>query len=197
MADSERHLIRAHVRESIRIGERLLVDEFIDLIATVAEAIGNAYRKGNKILLFGNGGSAADAQHLAAEFVGRYRRDRQALPAIALTVDGSSLTAIGNDYGFDRIFARQVEAAGIAGDIVLGLSTSGKSQNVITALRTAKSKRMITVGLTGQDGGQIREIVDYCLSVPSDSTPSIQEAHMVIGHALCALVECQFAGPMS
>ena len=194
MTDAERNIIRDHVRESIQVAEKLLADEFVDLIARIAEAIGRAYHNGNKVILLGNGGSAADAQHLAAEFVGRYRCDRQALPAIALTSNGAALTAIGNDYGFDCVFARQVEATGVAGDIVVGMSTSGRSQNVITALRTAKARRMITIGLTGHDGGQIREIADYCLSVPSESTPSIQQAHMVIGHALCALIEREFVG---
>ncbi len=192
MTDLERNIIRAHVRESVRIGEKLLDGEFIDLIARVATAISKAFRNGNKVIIFGNGGSAADAQHFASEFVGRYRRDRKALPAIALTTNGSSLTAIGNDYGFDRVFARQVEAAGVEGDVVVGISTSGQSKNVIEALRIARTKRMITVGFTGHDGGQMKEIVDYCLCVPSESTPTIQEAHMVIGHAICGLVEGEF-----
>ena len=194
MPEIDRDVARDHIRESIRIGERLLGDEFIDLIATIAEVINDAYRKGNKVILFGNGGSAADAQHLAAEFVGKYLCDRKALPAVALTVNGSSLTAIGNDFGFDRVFARQLEAVGVAGDIVLGISTSGKSRNVIAALQTAKAQGMITVGFTGGDGGRIKEIVDYFLCVPSEHTPAIQQAHMVIGHAVCALVERKLVG---
>ena len=141
------------------------------------------------MLLFGNGGSAADAQHIAAEFVGRYYLDRPALPAQALTVNTSSLTAIANDYDYDQIFSRQIEAFGQAGDVAIGISTSGNSRNIVEALRVAKRKDMVTVGMTGESGGQLKVEVDYCICVPSRDTPRIQEAHILVGHILSELVE--------
>lgn len=146
-------------------------------------------REGRKILLFGNGGSAADSQHIAAELVSRFRRERAALPAIALTTDTSILTAISNDYGFEEVFARQVEALGQEGDVVLGISTSGNSPNVLNAVRKAAEIGMKTVGFTGQDGGKLKECVDVCFRVPSQSTPHIQEVHIAVAHALCEVIE--------
>ncbi len=178
-----------HLREGIRVREALLEDEFVDLVRKMAGAMTSAYQRGRKIILFGNGGSAADAQHLAAEFVGRYRRDRRPLPALALTVNGSSLTAIGNDYEFDRVFARQVEALGVSGDVAVGISTSGKSANVIAALKVARYGGLATIALTGRRGTSMVDLADYCLCIPSEDTPVIQEAHMTIGHILCELVE--------
>jgi D-sedoheptulose 7-phosphate isomerase len=180
-------VISQRIEASIAVKQRLL--SYTEICAEVAERIIRAYKKGNKALLFGNGGSAADAQHIAAEFVGRFYLDRSALPALALTVDTSSLTAIGNDYAYDQIFSRQIEAFGQAGDVAIGISTSGNSCNVIEGLRAAKRKGMVAVGMTGESGGQLKAEVDYCICVPSRDTPRIQEAHMLVGHILCELVE--------
>jgi D-sedoheptulose 7-phosphate isomerase len=153
------------------------------------ELLSERIRAGGCVLAFGNGGSAAQAQHLAAELVGRFERDRRALPALALTTDTSALTAIGNDYGIEEIFARQIRALGRPGDVALAISTSGNSPNVLRALDAAREKNLRTIGLTGRKGGKMRERVDLCLCVPSDSTPRIQEAHLVISHILCHMVE--------
>ncbi len=152
---------------------------------------GAALRRGGKILWCGNGGSAADAQHLAAELVGRLGHERPGLAAVALTADGAALTALGNDYGFERVFARQVEALGRKGDVLVAISTSGRSPNVIAALAAAKARGIAAVGLTGKGGGQMPALCDICLVVPSDDTQKIQEAHIVLGHVLCALIERQ------
>ena len=180
-------VISQRIEDSIAVKQRLL--RHTEICAEVAENIIRAFRRGNKVLLFGNGGSAADAQHIAAEFVGRYYLDRPALPAQALTVNTSSLTAIGNDYAYDQIFSRQIEAFGQAGDVAIGISTSGNSRNVIEALRAAKRKDIIAVGMTGESGGQLKAEVDYCICVPSRDTPRIQEAHILVGHILSELVE--------
>jgi D-sedoheptulose 7-phosphate isomerase len=152
------------------------------------ESIGN----GKKMILFGNGGSAADAQHIAAELSGRYKKERTALPGIALTTDTSALTAIGNDYGYDVVFSRQVEALAREGDIVVGISTSGNSQNVINALEKAKELGCVTLGLTGRDGGKMNAVCDLNLVVPSDNTPRIQEMHILIGHTICQAIDDQY-----
>lgn len=154
----------------------------------------DVFHKGGKVLVMGNGGSAADAQHLAAELVGRFVLERRALPAIALTTDTSILTAVGNDYGFDEVFARQVEALATAGDVVLGISTSGHSANVIKALAVARERGCRTIGLLGRDGGRIAGMVDLALTVPSQETPRIQEAHQLIIHIICDLVEKELFG---
>lgn len=180
-------IISQRIKASIVVKERLL--EHTEICAEVAKRLIQAFRSGNKVLLFGNGGSAADAQHIAAELVGRFYLDRSPLPAQALTVNASALTAIGNDYTFDQIFARQIEAFGQAGDVAIGISTSGDSRNVIEALRAAKSKEMITIGMTGDTGGQLKALVDYCICVPSTDTARIQEAHILVGHILSELVE--------
>lgn len=180
-------LIQQQIGTSIAVKQELLKQSA--LLAQVAEKLIKAYQKDKKMLLFGNGGSAADAQHIAAELVGKYYMDRKPLPAEALTVNTSSLTAIGNDYAFERIFARQVDALGNLGDVAIGISTSGNSPNVIEGIRAAKSKGMITIGLTGADGGQLKNEVDYCICVPSQDTPRIQEAHILIGHIWCELIE--------
>ncbi|HMY11684.1 MAG TPA: D-sedoheptulose 7-phosphate isomerase, partial [Turneriella sp.] len=148
-----------------------------------------AYRAGKKTLIAGNGGSAADAQHIAAEFVSRFYFDRPALASIALTTDTSALTAIGNDYGYELLFSRQIEANGSSGDIYIAISTSGNSKNVLKSLESAKKLGIKTVGLTGRSGGKMKDMVDYCICVPSDETPRIQETHILIGHILCAAVE--------
>lgn len=160
-------------------------------LARVAAVCVEALRRGNKILFAGNGGSAADAQHLAGELVSRFNYDRPGLPAFALTTDTSVLTAIGNDYGYERLFARQVEAVGVAGDVFIGISTSGRSPNILAALRVARDKGLVTVGLTGRGGGQMPDLCDHCLRTPSDATPRIQEGHISMGHTLCWLIEQQ------
>jgi D-sedoheptulose 7-phosphate isomerase len=159
------------------------------LLAEVAQALIAAFRAGKKVLLCGNGGSAADAQHLAAEFVGKFYFDRPALPAEALTVNTSSLTAIGNDYSFDVVFSRQVEAFGAAGDVLIGITTSGNSRNVVEAFRVARQRGILTVGLTGASGGTLKAAADYCICIASTDTPRIQEHHILVGHILCELVE--------
>jgi D-sedoheptulose 7-phosphate isomerase len=151
--------------------------------------IARCFRGGGKLLFFGNGGSAADAQHLAAEFVGRFRIERQALPAIALTTDSSILTAVGNDYGFDQIFARQVQALGRPGDVAIGISTSGNSPNVNSAITQAAKQELKTIGLAGKDGGSLAKGVDISITVASTNVAMIQECHITIGHILCELVE--------
>lgn len=163
--------------------------EFTDQIITVSNVMIDAYNRGNKTLIAGNGGSAADAQHLAGEFVSRFYFDRPGLSSIALTTDTSILTAIGNDYGYDQLFARQIQANGIKGDVFLGISTSGNSKNILEALRICKEKEIITVGMTGKTGGAMEALCDYCIKVPSSETPRIQEAHIMIGHIICSVVE--------
>lgn len=158
-------------------------------VKNAGKAFNKALQMGGKILLMGNGGSAADAQHIAAELVGRYLRERPGLPAMALTTDTSILTAVANDYGYNAVFSRQVEALARADDVVVGYSTSGNSDNVFEAMRLAKNKGCTTVALTGQSGGKLKGLVDICLCVPSMSTPRIQEAHAFIGHMLCAMVD--------
>lgn len=176
--------LRSH-REVIDALERDLTPKLI----RVASLLTDALRSGNKLLVMGNGGSAADAQHLAGEIVGRFRLERPGLPAIALSTDTSILTAVGNDYGFDEIFRRQVEAHACPGDVVIGISTSGSSANVLSALRLARERGCRTVGLLGKDGGTIRELVEIDLTVPGYDTPRIQEGHITIIHILCELVE--------
>ena len=160
-----------------------------DAIYKAVVSISEAIRRGNKLLIAGNGGSAADAQHIAAEVVGRFYRERRGLPAIALTTDTSILTSIGNDYGFEQIFSRQIEALGRKGDVFLGISTSGNSVNVVNAVRKAAELGITTVGLTGEEGGKLKGLVDILIAVPSSNTPRIQEVHITIGHIICELVE--------
>jgi len=178
------------IQASIAVKELLLKStEVVTLVAKVSELLVGAFQNGNKVLLFGNGGSAADAQHIAAEFVGRFAFDRPALPALALNVNTSCVTAIGNDYGFDLVFSRQIEALARAGDVAVGISTSGQSPNVIRAMSTAKKMEMHTVGLTGSSEKGLKDAVEYCICVPSTETPRIQECHILIGHIISELVE--------
>jgi D-sedoheptulose 7-phosphate isomerase len=174
--------------ESIRVKQATAL-ECGEMIAAVSERLVECFGSGGKAILFGNGGSAADAQHIASEWVGRHGIDRRALPAIALTANSSEFTAIGNDYGFDHVFARGIEAHGRPGDIAVGISTSGDSANVLAAIDTARNLGLITVGLLGKGGGKIASAVDYPITVPSFETPRIQESHITIGHILCELVE--------
>jgi len=185
-------LIITSIQESIKIKQALLEDKhLLSQIADVVKELVSALSHGHKILLFGNGGSAADAQHIAAEFVGRFQMERTPLPALALTVNTSELTGIGNDYGFENVFSRQVEALGSAGDVAVGISTSGKSPNVLKALATAKAKGLVTVALTGKFGNKLQEVSRYCLCVPSDETPRIQESHILIGHIISQITEME------
>jgi D-sedoheptulose 7-phosphate isomerase len=187
--------IRANIADRIAIHQCLLADDsLIEMIRAVGKVMANALHQGRKLFFMGNGGSAADAQHLAAEFTGRYRNERKPLPAIALTVNTSSLTAIGNDYSFEVVFARQLAALGAEGDVAIGFSTSGMSPNVLEAMTVARSKALVTVGITGQSGGLLKNNVDYCLCVPSAITPVIQESHIMIGHFLCEIVEAELFG---
>ncbi len=188
-ADFKRRAISS-IEESIAVKQRLLNDsELVSTVAMVSELILRATEQGSKLLVFGNGGSAADAQHIVAEFVGRFAFDRPALPAMALSVNTSCLTAIGNDYGFNLVFSRQIEALGRQGDVAIGISTSGNSPNVLSGVSVARKMGIHTVGLTCQTGGKLRSTADYCICVPSDETPRIQECHILIGHIIAELVE--------
>ena len=161
----------------------------LEPVLEASRAIAASFRHGGKLLIFGNGGSASDAQHVAAEFIGRFLRERRALPAVALTTDTSILTAIGNDYSFDRIFVRQIEALGQPGDVAMGISTSGKSPNVVGALEVARARGLTTIGVTGQDGGPVGRASAIHINVPSSSTPRVQEVHRTLLHIICDLAE--------
>jgi D-sedoheptulose 7-phosphate isomerase len=183
-------IVKAQVEASIQVKQALLHDaELLELIDKVTSIIIDAYKNGKKTLLAGNGGSAADAQHIAGEFVARFYFDRPGLASIALTTDSSVLTAIGNDYGYDRLFARQVQALGNEGDVFIGISTSGNSPNIIKALEACKEKGIFSIGLTGAAGGKMADVCDVCIKVPSNETPRIQEVHILIGHIICCIVE--------
>jgi len=179
------------ISEHKKVVDLLAEDEkLIETIGEVADSIVDSYRSGGKLLLCGNGGSAADAQHIAAELVARFQMERRALDAEAITVNSSSLTAIGNDYSFDQIFSRQVEAKGKKGDILIGITTSGNSKNVIKAMEQGNELGMVTIGLTGgKEGVKIAEVAKLCIAVPSTDTPRIQEVHILIGHILCGYIE--------
>ena len=186
-------LIKQRTEESIAV-KRALLETQTETIANVGRALVEALRNGKTLYLFGNGGSAGDAQHLAAELVGRFTKERRALPAVALTTNTSALTALGNDYEYAIVFARQLEAFGKPGDIAIGISTSGNSPNVVKALETAKTLGMVTVGLTGEGGGKTQAAADHCICVPSRDTARIQESHIMIGHILCEIIECELFG---
>ncbi|EAI5252805.1 SIS domain-containing protein [Campylobacter jejuni] len=187
--------IKGHFADSILVKEQILKDEnLITLIKNASLEVIKAYKNGNKTLLAGNGGSAADAQHIAGEFVSRFYFDRPGIASIALTTDTSILTAIGNDYGYENLFARQVQAQGVKGDVFIGISTSGNSKNILKALEFCKQKEIISIGLSGASGGAMNELCDYCIKVPSTCTSRIQEAHILIGHIICAIVEEELFG---
>jgi len=193
MAISE-EIVREQLTESAWV-KSLLSQTQAAIICQIARLMVASYRQGNKVILMGNGGSAADAQHIAAELVGRFQlSERRPLPAIALNTNASIITAIGNDYGFAQTFSRQVEALVQPGDVVIGISTSGDSRNVIEAIELAKAKGAKTIGLVGQRGGRLSKVADIALKVPSEETPRIQEAHITIGHILCYLVEQELCG---
>ena len=169
-----------------------LMSTLTDKVETTAQLCIDSLKNGGKILIFGNGGSAADAQHIAAELVGRYKVERKGLPAIALTTDTSALTSIGNDYGYNHVFDRQVEALASKGDVAIGISTGGSSGNVINGLQTAKELGCKLIGFSGRDGGEMNDLCDINLVVPADDTPRIQEMHIVIGHTICHLIDQAF-----
>jgi D-sedoheptulose 7-phosphate isomerase len=186
-------LVAAGLREAAAVIERLATPGQVAEIVEAAQAITASLRTGGKLLVFGNGGSAADAQHIAAEFLGRFLLERQALPAIALGDNTSTLTAVGNDYAFEDVFARQVAGLGAPGDVALAISTSGNSPNVLAAIAVARERGLRTIGLAGGDGGRLAEEAELCLVVPAPGTPRVQEAQMVIAHLLCQLVEQHLA----
>ncbi len=181
-------IIISSFEESARVKKKF-IEENTENLLRIGLLISDSLKKGRKLLIFGNGGSAADAQHIAAEIVGRYRKKKIGLPAIALTTDTSILTALGNDFGYESIFELQIEALCREGDVCMGISTSGNSENVIRGIIKAKEMGAITVGLTGEEGGRLAEEADFVLKVPSKETPRIQECHITIGHVLCEIIE--------
>ncbi|HNP24019.1 MAG TPA: D-sedoheptulose 7-phosphate isomerase [Panacibacter sp.] len=184
--------VKEIIESSIAVKQHILGDEvMLQRICEAVNIVTNAFKNDNKVLFCGNGGSAADAQHLAAEFSGRFYIDRKALPAEALHCNTSYLTAVANDYSYDVIYSRLVEGTGVAGDVLVGLSTSGNSGNIVKAFETARAKQIITIGLTGETGGKMKDLSDYLFNVPSKDTPRIQESHILIGHIICELVEAK------
>ena len=182
--------IKKIIKASIDTKQSVLQNEgLLKTIEASVDVIVNAFRNGNRVYFCGNGGSAADAQHLAAEFSGRFYTDRKALPAEALHCNTSYLTAVANDYSFDEIYSRLIDGIGEKGDVLVGLSTSGNSPNILKAFNTAKKKEMITIGFTGKSGGEMRTLSDYLINIPSTDTPRIQESHIMVGHIICQLVE--------
>jgi len=181
--------LKSIIKQSIEIKQEVLKDEYLRNIIEISEIITTAFRNGNKVLFCGNGGSAADAQHLAAEFSGRFYKDRKALPSDALHCNTSYLTAVANDYSYDDIYSRIMEGTGDKGDVLIGISTSGNSKNILKAFQISKSLGVITIGLTGTTGGLMKNVSDYIIQVPSNDTPRIQECHIMIGHILCEIVE--------
>ena len=190
---SRAQAVQETLRDSARLHERVAAGS-LDAVVAAAETLLTAFGSGAKVLIFGNGGSAADAQHFACELVGRFLRDRRALPAIALTADTSAVTAIANDYGFDRVFVRQIDAHARPGDVAVGISTSGSSANVLAGLQFAKSRGLKTVAFTGGSGGPIGAAADVHVNVPHDLTPRVQEVHRTLIHAVCDIVEQQIGG---
>ena len=190
-----KNYIKEQIKQSYETKQAIYENEtLLDVITEVAQACVDVYKNGKKTLIAGNGGSAADAQHIAAELVGRYGFDRPSIPSLALTTDTSNLTAIGNDYGYDQVFSRQLEGMGVEGDLFIGISTSGNSQNVINAFESAKKKGITTVALVGRDGGKMAKMADFAIVVPSNATPRIQESHILIGHIICDIIEKELFG---
>jgi D-sedoheptulose 7-phosphate isomerase len=195
MEGQVKQYIRDEISKSLTTLELLGKDGQISAeVEAIARVCCAALRAGHKILFAGNGGSAADAQHLAGELVSRLNFDRPGLAAFALTTDSSVLTAIGNDYGYERVFARQLNAVGVKGDVFFGISTSGRSPNILRALEEARNKQIITVGLAGETGGDMPPLCDYCIRIPVAETPKIQEGHIVLGHIICGLIELELFG---
>lgn len=197
MADPRAHAVAEYFRRSREVIERTAADpRFAATVVAIAARIAQTLRDGGKILLAGNGGSAADAQHIAAEMVGRFAADRAPLAAVALTTDTSALTAIGNDYGFEHIFSRQLRALGRKGDVFIAISTSGRSPNIVAALRAAREHGIVTVGMTGAKGAPLASLCDLLLVVPSEETAQIQQVHITAAHAICSLVERELLPPV-
>ncbi len=186
MNNQIKNLIQASIDVKLEVLSNTALQQ---TLATCVEKIATAFKNGNKVLFCGNGGSAADAQHLAAEFSGRFYTDREALPSEALHVNTSYLTAVANDYSYDVVYSRMIQGIGKPGDVLVGLSTSGNSTNIIKAFETAREKQMITIGFTGATGGKMKTVCDYLINVPSTDTPRIQESHILLGHIICQLVE--------
>ena len=190
-----KNYIKEQVKQSFQTKQAIYENEaLLDIITEVSKKCVEIYKNGKKTLLAGNGGSAADAQHIAAELVGRYGFDRPSIPSLALTTDTSNLTAIGNDYGYDQVFSRQLAGMGQEGDLFIGISTSGNSKNVLKAFAVAKEKGITTVALVGRDGGAMAKEADFAIIVPSSSTPRIQESHILIGHIICDIIEKELFG---
>lgn len=183
------NIIQQRFQEHMEVAQAVMQSDILEQIECVAEVVKKALADGHKVLFCGNGGSAADSQHLAAEFVGRFQKERRGLPAIALTVDTSILTAVSNDYGYDKVFVRQVEALAQAGDVLFGITTSGNSANVVEAVELAKQKGVFCVGMTAAGGGKMAVMCDECIAVPAKVTARAQEMHILIGHILCELVD--------
>ena len=191
-------VIQDHIQESINTKQSLLADSHtLQLIHDAAEICSKIYLNGRKTMFAGNGGSAADAQHLAGEFVSRFNFDRPGLPSLALSTDTSIITSISNDYGYARLFSRQIQANGVTGDVFFGISTSGNSENIIMALSECKEKGIYTIGLTGSNDSKMDELCDICIKVPSTDTPRIQECHILIGHIICCIVEENIFGNLN
>lgn len=185
-------ILRSDLQESILTKQKVM-DQLLPQIARAAEWMVEALKNDNKVIFFGNGGSAADAQHLAAELVGRFAKERKGLPSMALTTDSSILTAIGNDFTFDYVFARQMEALGKSGDVAVGITTSGNSPNVVAAIELARKMGLKTIGLTGGTGGKLKDAAELAIVIPSNSTPRIQESHIALGHAICHVIDEELA----
>lgn len=174
--------------------KKVLLATSLDIIGNIADILVRAFKNNHRLYLIGNGGSAADAQHIAGELIGRFKMNRRPIPAVALTTDTSVLTALANDFGYDTCFARQIEALAGQGDVILAFSTSGNSKGILNAVRVARDRGAITIGFTGNDGGLLKDAVDICLKIPSDNTPRIQECHITVGHILCSIVEKELFG---
>ncbi|APT76070.1 phosphoheptose isomerase [Marinitoga sp. 1137] len=189
------NLIKERIKQSVEIKNKILENEkLLKKIESASKIIIDAIKKGNKVIFCGNGGSAADAQHLAAELMGKFYLNRKPMPAISLTVNTSVLTAIGNDFGYDEVFVRQLEGIAKNGDIIVGISTSGNSKNIIKAFKYAKENNIKIIAFTGETGGKIKEYADILINIPSNDTPRIQESHITIGHIICEIVEKEIFG---
>lgn len=188
--------IEIQLQESIDT-KKVLLSTHLDVVKKIADAIVMAFKNGHRLYLIGNGGSAADAQHIAGELIGRFRMNRRPLPAVALTTDTSVMTALANDFGYDTCFARQAEALVGPGDVILALSTSGNSKGILNAVQVARERGAVAIGFTGKDGGLLKDVVDICLKIPSNNTPRIQECHITVGHILCSIVEKELFGTVT
>lgn len=188
--------IEIQLQESIDT-KKVLLSTHLDVVKKITDTIVMAFKNGHRLYLIGNGGSAADAQHIAGELIGRFKMNRRPLPAVALTTDTSVMTALANDFGYDTCFARQAEALVSPGDVILALSTSGNSKGILNAVQVAKERGAVAIGFTGRDGGLLKDVVDICLKIPSNNTPRIQECHITVGHILCSIVEKELFGTVT